>query len=149
MEQVGEENQWKFFLEQDREYFTWSVFWIFSFKRLLFQITDHPPVEEAHEAINFSSEAEMTTSKATAPIVPGEMSRMYEKHKSESAEPFPEPRIDPKTGDWILSAFDVECLHIGAGIMGCGGGGSPYLGRLCVLEALKAGKQIRVIHPDK
>ena len=99
--------------------------------------------------MNFSPEVETGASKTTAPRDPDEMSRMCEEHQSESAQPLLEPRIDPDTGDWILSAFDVECIHIGAGILGCGGGGSPYLGKLCVLEALKAGKEVRVIHPDK
>ena len=62
---------------------------------------------------------------------------------------FRDPFIDPATGDWILNAFDIECIAIGAGIMGCGGGGSPYLGRLTALELLKEGKEIRVIHPNK
>lgn len=57
--------------------------------------------------------------------------------------------LDPATGDWILNKFDIECIAIGAGIMGCGGGGSPYIGRLRALELLKNGKEIRVIHPNK
>ena len=60
-----------------------------------------------------------------------------------------EPHIDPASGDWILNKFDIECIAIGAGIMGCGGGGSPYIGRLRALEALRKGKEIRVIHPSK
>ena len=60
-----------------------------------------------------------------------------------------EPCLDPATGDWILNKFDIECIAIGAGIMGCGGGGSPYIGRLRALELLKNGKEIRVIHPNK
>ena len=60
-----------------------------------------------------------------------------------------EPHIDPASGDWILNKFDIECIAIGAGILGCGGGGSPYIGRLRALEALKKGKEIRVIHPKK
>ena len=62
---------------------------------------------------------------------------------------FRDPYIDPKTGDWILNEFDIECIAIGAGIMGCGGGGSPYVGRLRALELLRAGKEIRVIHPNR
>ena len=60
-----------------------------------------------------------------------------------------EPYLDPASGDWILNEFDIECIAIGAGIMGCGGGGSPYIGRLRALELLKKGKEIRVIHPNK
>ena len=61
---------------------------------------------------------------------------------------FSNPHLDP-SGDWILNKFDIECIAIGAGIMGCGGGGSPYIGRLRALELLKKGKEIRVIHPNK
>lgn len=60
-----------------------------------------------------------------------------------------DPYVDPASGDWILNKFDIECIAIGAGIMGCGGGGSPYIGRLRALELLKKGKEIRVIHPNK
>lgn len=60
-----------------------------------------------------------------------------------------DPYLDPVTGDWILNEFDIKCISIGAGIMGCGGGGSAYLGRLKALEVIKAGKEIRVIHPSR
>ncbi|XP_031569251.1 uncharacterized protein LOC116303790 [Actinia tenebrosa] len=59
-----------------------------------------------------------------------------------------EPTIDPATGDWLLSKFDVECIAIGAGILGCGGGGSLYIGKLRILQLLRSGKEIRIIHPD-
>ena len=62
---------------------------------------------------------------------------------------FSDPYIDQASGDWILNKFDIECIAIGAGIMGCGGGGSPYIGRLRALELLNEGKEIRVIHPNK
>lgn len=62
---------------------------------------------------------------------------------------FSEPYVDPASGDWILNKFDIECIAIGAGIMGCGGGGSPYLGRLRAMEAIKKGKKARVIHPNR
>jgi len=29
---------------------------------------------------------------------------------------------------WVLTEADIDCLAIGAGILGTGGGGSPYLG---------------------
>ena len=57
------------------------------------------------------------------------------------------PTVDTETGEWRLNAWDVECLAVGAGIMGCGGGGSPYYGKLRVLRKLREGKVIRVIHP--
>ena len=59
------------------------------------------------------------------------------------------PFVERSSGDWLLSEFDVECIATGAGILGCGGGGSPYLGRIKALLALKSGRKIRVIHPDK
>ncbi|XP_064621242.1 uncharacterized protein LOC135484075 isoform X2 [Lineus longissimus] len=57
--------------------------------------------------------------------------------------------IDEKTGEWILHERDVECISIGAGILGCGGGGSPHIARLRALNLLKQGKKIRVISPDR
>ncbi|XP_033754425.1 uncharacterized protein LOC117337521 [Pecten maximus] len=57
--------------------------------------------------------------------------------------------IDETTGEWILSTWDVECIGLGAGILGCGGGGSPYLGRLLAKMAIKEGKVIRVITKEK
>lgn len=56
--------------------------------------------------------------------------------EEEDAIVFKDPYIDPATGDWILNEFDIECITVGVGIMGCGGGGSPYLGKLKALEQL-------------
>ena len=60
-----------------------------------------------------------------------------------------EPDVDVDTGEWSLSCWDVECISIGAGILGCGGGGSPYLGKLSALQQLKEGKKIKVIAPER
>ena len=81
-----------------------------------------------------------------SPAAPIEQMNVKEEKE---ANLFGDPYIDPETGDWLLNEFDIECIAIGAGIMGCGGGGSPYLGRLKALELLKAGKEIRVIHPNR
>ena len=62
---------------------------------------------------------------------------------------YKEPTIDQATGDWILNTFDISCIAIGAGILGCGGGGNPYIGKLVALRQLRAGKEIRVVHPDR
>ena len=62
---------------------------------------------------------------------------------------FPEPVIDEKTGEWILSPFDIECLYIGTGILATGGGGNPHIGKLSALRALKEGKRIRVVTPSR
>ena len=51
------------------------------------------------------------------------------------------------TGEWVLSEQDLECLAIGAGILGCGGGGSPTVGHLLAVRALKDGQKIRVVNP--
>ena len=47
----------------------------------------------------------------------------------------------------MLTASDVECISIGAGILGCGGGGSPYIGRVIALLLLEQGKEIKIMNP--
>ena len=59
------------------------------------------------------------------------------------------PRVKAESGEWVLSAWDVECIAVGAGVLGCGGGGSPTLGRLRLLKLLEEGKVIKVIHPER
>ncbi|XP_053401722.1 uncharacterized protein LOC123549025 [Mercenaria mercenaria] len=59
------------------------------------------------------------------------------------------PNIDESTGEWLLSEYDINCLHIGAGILGCGGGGSPHLGHILAVSTLRKGKKIRVITPSR
>ena len=51
------------------------------------------------------------------------------------------------SGVWILSEHDVICLATGAGILGCGGGGSPYHGQLQALQLIKEGKNIKIVNP--
>ena len=41
----------------------------------------------------------------------------------------------------------MECLAIGAGILGCGGGGDPNMGQQTVLRLLKQGKEIKIVNP--
>ena len=36
---------------------------------------------------------------------------------------------------------------MGAGIMGCGGGGSPYVGFLRLMKLIDEGKKVKVINP--
>ncbi|XP_046585160.1 uncharacterized protein LOC124292157 [Haliotis rubra] len=60
-----------------------------------------------------------------------------------------DPQIDPNTGEWILSEWDLEAIVIGAGIFGCGGGGNPHIGRLRALSDIQKGKKIRIISPEK
>jgi DUF917 family protein len=50
--------------------------------------------------------------------------------------------------DWTLSERDLEYVALGAGILGTGGGGNAYLGKLRAWEQLRAGRRIRVIPPE-
>ena len=50
-------------------------------------------------------------------------------------------------GVWLLSGHDVECVAVGAGLLGCGGGGDPNTGRLLARQQLDAGKTIKVVNP--
>lgn len=50
-------------------------------------------------------------------------------------------------GRWSLSGDDVECVAVGASLLGCGGGGDPNMGRLVVLQKLASGKTITVVNP--
>lgn len=63
---------------------------------------------------------------------------------------FKEPIIvtNGKTKEWILSEEDVEFIAAGAAILGAGGGGSPYLQKLVVQQAIRNGKKIRVVRID-
>jgi DUF917 family protein len=47
-----------------------------------------------------------------------------------------------------LTAEDLDALEIGAGILGTGGGGNPYMGKLLALEALKAGYKMQILATD-
>lgn len=51
------------------------------------------------------------------------------------------------SGEWVLTAHDVECLCTGAGILGCGGGGSPFIGGLLAKKEIREGKEIKVVNP--
>jgi DUF917 family protein len=50
---------------------------------------------------------------------------------------------------WDVTADMLESLAIGAGILGTGGGGNPYLGMLEALQQLKAGRSIQVVSIDE
>jgi DUF917 family protein len=47
-----------------------------------------------------------------------------------------------------LNADDVTCLEIGAGILGTGGGASPYIGGMVCKKLLNEGKRLRIICHD-
>jgi DUF917 family protein len=48
---------------------------------------------------------------------------------------------------WAIGPAEAEAIALGAGILGTGGGGNPYMGKLRLLEELKRGAHIEVIDP--
>ncbi|MEQ8449381.1 MAG: DUF917 domain-containing protein [Nitratireductor sp.] len=46
---------------------------------------------------------------------------------------------------WTLTEADIEALEIGSAILGTGGGGNPYIGKLRARQALRAGNTLSVI----
>lgn len=50
---------------------------------------------------------------------------------------------------WNVTQDDLERLAIGAGILGTGGGGNPYVGKLHAKSLLAAGSTISVVSPDE
>ena len=50
---------------------------------------------------------------------------------------------------WELNAEQLENIEIGAGILGTGGGGNPYYGKLWVRRLLAEGASIRIARPDE
>jgi len=56
--------------------------------------------------------------------------------------------IDGKP-NWILTEADIDCIAIGSGILGTGGGGSPYLASLVCKKLIREGKKLRIVsHQD-
>ncbi|CAC5357367.1 unnamed protein product [Mytilus coruscus] len=53
-----------------------------------------------------------------------------------------------ENNEWILSVYDIECIGIGAGILGCRGGGSPNFGKVLAKRAIINGKEIKIVNPD-
>jgi DUF917 family protein len=50
---------------------------------------------------------------------------------------------------WYVDAEAIEEIAVGAGVLGTGGGGSPYIGKLMVLRHLAAGATIPVVGPEE
>lgn len=50
---------------------------------------------------------------------------------------------------WQIEEADLKPISIGAGVLGTGGGGNPYLGFLRVRELLRNGGRIQVIDPEE
>ena len=48
-----------------------------------------------------------------------------------------------------LTEADIEALAIGAAILGTGGGGNPYIGKLRCLQQLRSGRQVALIGLDE
>src|SRR5215831_13758858 len=48
---------------------------------------------------------------------------------------------------WQVTEADLDAIAIGAGILGTGGGGNPYLGKLVVRELLRGGGRVDVVAP--
>jgi Uncharacterized conserved protein len=48
-----------------------------------------------------------------------------------------------------LSKTDVEDLVVGAAILGTGGGGDPYIGKLMVIHELERGRRIEIVSIDE
>ncbi|KAG9235391.1 hypothetical protein BJ875DRAFT_459241 [Amylocarpus encephaloides] len=48
-------------------------------------------------------------------------------------------------GEWFISETDLELLALGTYILGCGGGGSPYLTSLEARECLRRGDTMRIV----
>lgn len=58
----------------------------------------------------------------------------------------PSPLSCAESGQpWTLNSADIECLSVGAGILGCGGGGNPHLGKLRLLNLIDQGKVPTVV----
>lgn len=50
--------------------------------------------------------------------------------------------------EWSIDVGALDALEIGAGILGTGGGGNPYLGKLMVQRELSLGRSVTVVSPD-
>jgi DUF917 family protein len=50
---------------------------------------------------------------------------------------------------WNITPDDIESIAIGAGILGTGGGGNPYLGSVWMKRLLQQGHQVTVIDLDE
>ncbi|TPW31985.1 DUF917 domain-containing protein [Pararhizobium mangrovi] len=49
----------------------------------------------------------------------------------------------------VLTREDLDALEIGAGILGTGGGGNPYQGKLLALQAMNDGYELSILAPDR
>jgi hypothetical protein len=49
---------------------------------------------------------------------------------------------------WELDEEKLEAITIGAGILGTGGGGNPYYGKLYVRRLLREGRRVTIVSPE-
>jgi len=54
----------------------------------------------------------------------------------------------PEAMNSPLQSLDVECIALGCGVLGCGGGGSTSTARVRLLERLKRGEEVRIVSPN-
>ena len=50
---------------------------------------------------------------------------------------------------WYLSSDDIQCLNIGCGILGSGGGGDPATFKTLAIDEWNEGKLLKVYHPKR
>ncbi len=58
------------------------------------------------------------------------------------------PYNNGTSNEWLVDAYDIEALAVGCGVLGTGGGGSPYLAKLRLREALKRGETLKIVKPE-
>ena len=57
--------------------------------------------------------------------------------------------LDAETGLWQATEDVLESIAIGAGILGTGGGGNPYIGQLRARQAIRQWGQVTVLSPEE
>ncbi len=50
---------------------------------------------------------------------------------------------------WLLTEADLEALELGAALLGTGGGGNPYIGKLRTREELRRGNRVAIVTLDE
>ena len=49
---------------------------------------------------------------------------------------------------WRVTEADLEAIAIGAGILGTGGGGNPYVGKLRARQAIREFGSVDILSPE-
>ncbi|TPX12481.1 uncharacterized protein E0L32_006893 [Thyridium curvatum] len=98
--------------------------------------------------------ASMTQTTAPDELIDHEMFKEAKEHDIASEDHSPDdaeidlatyrPTIDTD-GQWVLSEPDLRFLAIGCYILGCGGGGSPYVPYLELKQMVSEGETIKII----